>query len=71
MGLDIPTLLNLYNEEVFSAGGFLVTMQLASLPRDKRPAACIGCRKCESVCPQQIKIPDVLKKLCEITAKKA
>jgi predicted aldo/keto reductase-like oxidoreductase len=46
-------------------------MQLASLPRDKRPAACIGCRKCESVCPQQINIPDVLKKLCEITAKKA
>ncbi len=71
MGLDIPTLLNLYNEEVFSAGGFLVTMQLASMPREKRPASCIGCRKCESVCPQQIKIPDVLSKLCEITAKKA
>ena len=62
-GLDIPTLLNLYNEEAFSAGGFLVSMQLAALPEDKRPSACIGCRKCEAVCPQLIKIPDVLKKL--------
>ena len=31
-----------------------------SLPEEKRPAACIGCRSCEAVCPQQLKISEAL-----------
>lgn len=59
-GLDIPTLLNLYNEFTFVGGGFITPMKLSKIPADKHPDACIGCKSCEAVCPQQIKIPDIL-----------
>ena len=55
-GLDIPTLLSLYNEHVFTGGGFLAPMALSALPKGKRPSDCIGCRSCEKVCPQGLKI---------------
>ena len=58
--LDIPTLLKLYNEHSFTDGGFLAPMALEAMPEDKRPGACIGCRQCESVCPQQIKISEAM-----------
>jgi len=58
--LDIPTLLNLYNEQVFTGGGFIVPMNLKKLPDDKKPSACVGCGGCEAVCPQNIKISDVM-----------
>ncbi len=58
--LDIPWLIELYNEHVFTGGGFLSPMALASVPKDKRPSACIGCRSCEAVCPQQIKISEAM-----------
>ena len=61
MGLDIPSLLNLYNEHCFTNGGFIAPMVLSALPEDKKPSACIGCRSCESVCPQQIKISEALR----------
>ena len=35
-------------------------MALRALPEEKRPAACIGCRSCEAVCPQQIRISEAL-----------
>lgn len=60
MGLDIPKLLEMYNEHIFSGGGFIAPMYVNSLPENKRPSACIGCRSCEAVCPQQIKISEVL-----------
>ena len=59
-GLDIPMLLNLYNEHSFTGGGFLAPMALMAVPEEKRPGACIGCRSCEAVCPQQIKISEAL-----------
>ncbi len=59
-GLDIPMLLELYNEHVFTGGGFIAPMRIAQLPEDKRPSACVGCRSCEAVCPQQIKISEAL-----------
>ncbi|MBP5231645.1 MAG: oxidoreductase, partial [Clostridia bacterium] len=59
-GLDIPRLLELYNEHAFTGGGFIAPMALSVLPEDKRPGACLGCRSCEQVCHQQIPIPDVL-----------
>ena len=36
-------------------------MALMSLPEDKKPSACIGCRSCEKVCPQQIRISEAMK----------
>ena len=59
-GLDIPHLLALYNEHAFSGGGFIAPMALSALPRDKWPSACIGCRSCEAVCPQQLKISEAM-----------
>ena len=58
--LDIPSLLSLYNEHCFTGGGFLAPMALSALPEDKQPGACIGCRSCEAVCPQQIKISEAM-----------
>ncbi len=58
--LDIPTLLSLYNEHSYTGGGFIAPMVLGALPEEKRPSACIGCRSCEDVCPQQIKISEAM-----------
>ena len=59
-GLDIPALIKLYNEHSFTGGGFLAPMLVSTLPDDKKPSACVGCRSCEQVCPQQIKISEIL-----------
>ena len=59
-GIDIPAMLKLYNEHVFTGGGFIAPMTLQAVPEEKRPSACVGCRSCEAVCPQQIKISEVL-----------
>ena len=59
-GLDIPRLISLYNEHAYTGGGFIAPMALSALPEDKRPQACLGCRSCEQVCPQQIKISEVM-----------
>lgn len=58
MELDIPKLLEMYNEHKFSGGGFIAPMYLSSIPEDKHPSACVGCRSCEAVCPQNIKISE-------------
>lgn len=58
--LDIPMLLELYNEHCFTGGGFIAPMALMAVPEEKHPAACIGCRSCEAVCPQQIKISEAM-----------
>ena len=58
--LDIPALIALYNEHVYTGGGFIAPMALSALPEDKRPDACLGCRSCEVVCPQQIEISEIM-----------
>lgn len=60
MELDIPKMISLYNEHCFSGGGFIPTMAVSALAEDKRPDACIGCQSCEAVCPQQIKISQMM-----------
>ncbi len=60
MGLDIPKLLELYNEHMVSGGGFVPSMFVGTLPEDKRPGACVGCGSCAQVCPQGIDIPGAL-----------
>ncbi len=64
-GLDIPELIKLYNEHNFSDGGFIAPMALASYPEEKKPSACVGCRSCEAVCPQQIRISEAMKDFTE------
>ena len=60
-GIDIPSMLKLYNEHSFTGGGFIAPMALMAVPEDKQPSACVGCRSCEAVCPQQIKISQAMK----------
>ncbi len=64
-GIDIPSMLKLYNEHTFTGGGFIAPMALSAVPEDKKPSACVGCRSCEAVCPQQIKISEVLSDFVE------
>lgn len=59
-GLDIPALLELYNEHCFTGGGFIAPMALMAIAEDKHPGACVGCKSCEAVCPQQIKISQAM-----------
>ena len=59
--LDIPQLIKLYNEHRFTGGGYIAPMDLGTMPKDKWPSACVGCRSCERVCPQGIKISEMMK----------
>lgn len=59
--LPIPELVALYNEHKITGGGFIAPMAVSSMPAEKRPASCVGCRSCEKVCPQQIKISEMMK----------
>ena len=65
MELDIPRLLELYNEHVFTGGGFLAPMALGAMDADKQPSSCVGCGACAAVCPQSIDIPGALADFCE------
>ena len=58
--LDIPKLISLYNEHAFTGGGFIAPMALGAIDESKHPSACIGCRSCETVCPQMIKISEAM-----------
>ena len=59
-GLDIPMLIDLYNEHNFTGGGFLAPMRLGTIDNEKQPSSCIACKSCEAVCPQQIKISEAM-----------
>lgn len=59
-GLDIPELIKLYNEHCLTGGGFIAPMVLGTYADEKKPSACVGCRSCEAVCPQQIKISEAM-----------
>ena len=58
MGLDIPSLLSLYNDRVMKGGASDAKEKIAALDENKRPSACLACRSCEAVCPQNIKISE-------------
>lgn len=65
-GIDIPKILALYNEHTFTGGGFIAPMAISALPDDKKPSACIGCKSCEAVCPQQLKIAEAMSNFSEL-----
>lgn len=62
MQLDIPGLINIYNE-LNIAQAVNAIMALDALEKDKWPSACLKCGACKQICPQSIDIPDVLEKL--------
>lgn len=62
-GLDIPSLLRIYNEA--KVGGAWRLTSLLALPEEKRPTACIGCGACTKHCPQSFDIPGYLREMRE------
>ncbi len=64
--LSIPEIISLYNEHKVSGGGFIAPMAISSMPEEKRPACCVGCRACEQVCPQGIKISEMMKEFSDM-----
>ncbi len=67
-GLDIPYLLQCYNDYAFAAT-MPPSMRIDALEEEKRPAACIACGQCSHACPQGIDVPSALKKLSEMYEK--
>lgn len=69
MQLDIPRLIELYNEHMSREGmRFLAPFAISAMPEDKRPSACIGCQSCEAVCPQQLPIAQTFAEFSEMLA---
>ncbi|MBQ3019315.1 MAG: aldo/keto reductase [Clostridia bacterium] len=64
--LDIPNLLNMYNEYKFSLNGVLAQRSIIRIPEGKRPSDCLQCRACEGMCPQKIRVSEELAKLAEL-----
>ena len=58
--LDIPRIIELYNEHNYTGGGFIPSSVIRSMDESKRPSACLSCRTCEEVCPQSIKISEMM-----------
>ena len=59
--LDIPKIIQQYNEFTYSGGERYPAAALRSLGENKQPSDCIGCRSCEAVCPQNIKISEMMR----------
>ena len=59
-GLNIPGLIAMYND-LKLLPAITVIMRVEGLPADKHPSACIGCGKCEKICPQNIAVPAIMK----------
>ena len=68
MGLDIPMLLETFNEIRYAPVTNSI-LRIEALPEDKKPSACIACGKCTKVCPQNIDIPKAMADFTEAMKK--
>lgn len=64
-GLNIPALLDIYNE-LRVAPSVNVKMRVEALGPEKQPSACIACGKCARACPQKIDVPKAMREADEI-----
>ena len=60
-GLNIPYLISLYNEKSFTGWTIITRRAVAALDETTHPNACIACRACVEVCPQNIDIPAMMR----------
>lgn len=67
MGVDIPKNFQYYNSyfrfDSIESKKHEVVLYNAIFPVEKHADKCVGCGKCESHCPQEIHIRDVLKEV--------
>ncbi len=66
-GLDIPQMIKLYNAQMYPERAGEVRAQISALPEEQKPTACIACRACEDVCPQNIKISEMMAEMAKRT----
>ena len=59
MSLNIPALIGLYNGKVAEGKEIVLGEELS-------PTLCIGCQACEAVCPQNIKISEMMPRLASL-----
>lgn len=65
-GVDIPACFKAYNEYNKTRDVEDFKKVYSEIPEEKRAHNCIECGACMEHCPQQIKIPDKLKKVAEL-----
>ena len=64
--IDIPTVFKAYNRYALDHWADGVHKAVEALPEGSRPADCLGCGLCESLCPQHIGIPELMQKIAGI-----
>lgn len=60
-GLEIPKLMTMYNELIFS-GRNTLNFTLNAMTESELPSACIACGACQHACPQGIPVPEIMQK---------
>lgn len=66
VGVDIPKNFFYYNNASMYGDLKNVASNYKSMKKDLKASNCIGCKKCESKCPQNIKISEALKEVDEV-----
>lgn len=64
--ISIPEMIKIYNTYSFTGRGKNVVEAVIKYSEGSRPCDCISCQSCEAVCPQNIKISEVMAKLADI-----
>ena len=58
--LDIPAIIEVYNKHIGTDDEGIDVEELEAIEQNKRPTSCVGCKACEVVCPQNIKISHMM-----------
>lgn len=66
-GVDIPRNFEYFNEGTMDLWG-QARFRYSQIPKDEQALACIGCRECESKCPQNIAISEWMPYVHEVMA---
>ncbi len=64
--ISIPEMIKIYNTYSFTGRGKSAVDAVMKYDEGCRPSDCISCQSCEAVCPQNIKISEVMAKLADI-----
>jgi len=65
-GVNIPKVFEIYNNSFAFQNLEIEKKQYQSLPPEEQAENCISCQKCESLCPQKIKITEKLKEVSRL-----
>ena len=69
--IDIPYFFKLYNSQNLLENSHSLSMYYNNfVSRNKRPSDCLECNSCIDICPQQIDIPLMLKRISDVYEKK-